>query len=790
MSNLNSQDLYQSQNYNFVTEEERKKVRNKFNQSKDAVNTGVIPRSGFNQRIYNNQSNSQDFHPNRQSDQYNFYSRLSGQQMNVNNLKQFHNNMEPFFGGSVRQNLTDGATNTILENHTGNGKVYKHKAETKSMFDLERDVSHVFGAPNANNEDIRSRFIPSQKRQNELPITQVRVGPGINQGYTSKPSGGLNQANVRDFVMPKDTNELRTLNNPKTSNKGRIIMGQKEAQRGVVVAPQKNQPETFYKNTPNRWFKTGGAFKAQKIRERVYAKPTRRKNTRSHYGGLGSAHNTKSYRTSAIRKSRKHNYKNPWSRNLNGNNWWTFKDQHEESRLGDYGKNAIEVKNQERDITQRRRHFTNVKTVVEAIIMPVLDILRETRKENFVGNHRPDGNMKAQLPSKPTIQDPDDIMRTTIKETTIDNNHEGHMAPSIPSKPTIQDPDDVARTTLKETMIDNNHDGYMAPAMPNKLTIQDPDDVARTTIKETTIDDDHEGFIGTSIPKKLTVYDPDDIARTTIKETMIDNNHQGHISVSNMAKKLTVYDPEDVARTTIKETTVENANPNGFFHFSGPEYNYIRDPEDVLRVTIKETTIDNDHVGFVEGTERHGIGSYHVSQSRMVPRNTHKQFTSDYYYQGHGDGNVVGGGGKGYLVNKYKAKNTHKQFTSDYEYKGTAKHSTPNSMSYADKYNARTNPNKEEVSKGRNPTKSGVKMAIGKDRFNHQTRKIEGDIINIREPSSERVYEIGPQKNGCGLTRAKDKLSEDVNRERINPDNLKPLRENPYAKPLDSVFPY
>jgi hypothetical protein len=86
-------------------------------------------------------------------------------------------------------------------------------------------------------------------RQNELPTAQVRVGPGLNQGYGWKPSGGLNQPNTRDFVLPKDTNDLRTLDNPKLSYKGRLVMGIKEKQRAVVVPPKKNRVETYYKNT-------------------------------------------------------------------------------------------------------------------------------------------------------------------------------------------------------------------------------------------------------------------------------------------------------------------------------------------------------------------------------------------------------------------------------------------------------------------------------------------------------------------------------------------------------------
>ena len=60
-------------------------------------------------------------------------------------------------------------------------------------------------------------------------------------------------------------------------------------------------------------------------------------------------------------------------------------------------------------------------------MIPLQDFVRKTRKENFVGNMRPDGNMKAAMPPKMTVYDPDDIARTTIKETNIHNEHEGFI---------------------------------------------------------------------------------------------------------------------------------------------------------------------------------------------------------------------------------------------------------------------------------------------------------------------------------------------------------------------------
>ena len=49
---------------------------------------------------------------------------------------------------------------------------------------------------------------------------QVRVGPGLDQGYTSLPSGGFHN---RLRIMPKSTDQLFV--NPKTSYEGRTIRG-------------------------------------------------------------------------------------------------------------------------------------------------------------------------------------------------------------------------------------------------------------------------------------------------------------------------------------------------------------------------------------------------------------------------------------------------------------------------------------------------------------------------------------------------------------------------------------
>jgi hypothetical protein len=62
---------------------------------------------------------------------------------------------------------------------------------------------------------------------------------------------------------------------------------------------------------------------------------------------------------------------------------------------------------------------------VKAAIAPIMDVLRPSRKENVIGNARPNGNVQgAYGVDQPRVWNPADRTRTTIKEQTIDNNYE------------------------------------------------------------------------------------------------------------------------------------------------------------------------------------------------------------------------------------------------------------------------------------------------------------------------------------------------------------------------------
>lgn len=496
---------YNSNIMNNVFASELSAAGSQYSSAMNATQTGVIPERGFQQRILN--TNNTGYPQDANQPTYSGFtnvriqapedapvSSLTGLPMRKEDF--VHNNMVPFFRGESKQNMNMDTNRNIMENFTGTGiDNYREKQEVKSFFDVKDNLGgFVNGSPIFTQmNDLMSRYIPSDKRQGEAPVEKINVGPGLAAGFVATPSGGLNQANARDFVMPKDTNDLRAANKPKETYEGRVVNGLKFGTRGITATPKKYRPDTYYNNDPGRYFKNGGDIKAAALREKYCFPANGRMTSRSYYGTAGNKTNLKPYKIPAFKKSTKHNYMNPTPRNAARADAWQV-DPCNEKYVGDYGKNSIENVPNERQNTETRTVLNNITTNVKKLIVPVQDFFRKTRNENFIGNNRPDGNFKAAMPSKPTIHDPEDVARTTIKETNIHNDHEGFLGGNV--RHIVYDPNDVARTTIKETNIHNSAPYInLKPAKPTSIKVYDPEDIPRTTMKETTIDNDHMGFI-------------------------------------------------------------------------------------------------------------------------------------------------------------------------------------------------------------------------------------------------------------------------------------------------------
>ena len=198
-----------------------------------------------------------------------------------------HNNEVPYFGANVTQSMYSGATEGILDSHTGAGKEYFQKREVKSFYDAKPGTGNPFG--NQDESDfMQSRMVSGQNMKNVFPIDQVQVGPGGNDGYTNIPKGGFQQDQFREYALPRTTDEQRVVSKPKLSYEPPVIPGQNVVtQPGVQADVNKNKPDRFVLLGMDRVNTAVGAQTAPRLYAEQPMKTQARETTEKEYFGPG-----------------------------------------------------------------------------------------------------------------------------------------------------------------------------------------------------------------------------------------------------------------------------------------------------------------------------------------------------------------------------------------------------------------------------------------------------------------------------------------------------------------------
>jgi hypothetical protein len=119
----------------------------------------------------------------------------------------------------------------------------------------------------------------------------------------------------------------------------------------------------------------------------------------------------------------------------------------------DYGASTYEVRPNERLATQDRVMGLNLAPADTGLSsVHYEDDARPTRRGETIGNIRQTGTPVGYAGGAPAITtwDPNDVARTTVKETTVDWNYRGIAGPNGgPERLKVYDPNDVARPTQK-----------------------------------------------------------------------------------------------------------------------------------------------------------------------------------------------------------------------------------------------------------------------------------------------------------------------------------------------------
>ena len=455
-----------------------------------------------------------------------FISPLSGVEYKSGEFK--HSNMVPFFRGQLKQNMKDSAYNNTLDEYTGGGKYTFEKREQAPMFEPTKEpMGNVHGLESTTNF-MESRITESRNRANEAPVERIRVGRGLNQGYNGLPSGGFHETVANEYIMERvaRTDELRTANNPKMSYTTGVVTGAHYNAVGGTAESigevRKYNADTFFINEHGeRNFVTTGADVKPAARAAQVMKHTTRPETTVEYtGAAGQAEGNATYNVPSMRAPLVKQMGNWGFRNADATEQF---NPNTDAEQNDYGKSGVEIRPNERYYTGERVHATNLAPDAGESTMPLQDGARQTRAEELIQHPRSAGNFTALggggMAEKPALYDPNDTARTTIKETTIDNDWIGMAAPAeAQPRMTVYDPNDTARTTIRETTEDNDWIGVAAPAnAAQKLTVYDPDDIARPTGRNTLADWDLYRNMGRQdLPGSSTVR-PQDKVRLTQK---------------------------------------------------------------------------------------------------------------------------------------------------------------------------------------------------------------------------------------------------------------------------------
>ncbi len=391
----------------------------------------------------------------------NTVSSLSGLPIKASDFT--HNNMVPFYGGRVKQNMRAAANNSLLDTYTGAGYTQIAKKEVETMFDYQRPFGNPFGLESST-DFIESRINTPRARNGERPFEPTMVGPGVNEGYGMIGTGGFQQFEINEIMRPKTSDELRVANNPKLSYLTPVVPGQH-----FVANPgdnpgevRKYRPDRFYIDETNS--RAGAAAPVGLVKEtvrsiQVMPETTRSETTTEAFGPAASQDNQSSYVTGSYRTPMTQNFGGAGFRNGDLTSYYTPNVDSEEA---DYGRKGYENRPNERTATSERTMGLNLAPADSGqVSVHYLDDARPTRRaemEDGVSDFGP-GYIAGGAPSV-TVWDPNDVARTTVKETTIKWDYRGvASAASAPARLKVYDPKDIARPTQKAQLSNRQYYG-------------------------------------------------------------------------------------------------------------------------------------------------------------------------------------------------------------------------------------------------------------------------------------------------------------------------------------------
>ena len=354
----------------------------------------------------------------------NQYKSLSGQQVDADYFK--HGNMMPFFGGKIRTSGDPKNNEAVLDNYLGTGSLQINKSEQSPLFNPNDKLQHAHGAPNMN-DFYQSRVNPSMHMNGVKPFQEVQVGPGLGlPADQTSGTGGYNSGTLqRESWLPKSVDDLRTANKKKATDTMLLDHEGPAKSRitnvGILGVFNKNRPETAFEWGPDRYFTTTGVGKGQTAQSIQIDKFGNRADTTVEYEGVAQSVNALPITPGENLPSHRVELGQGQlgAANAIGRGF---------ASEGDYGVKSNQTYMNNRSYGSSGggsddSYFGAVKSGLGAVVAPILEIMRPSRKQNVVGNMRVYGDAKTAVPQT-YLYDPNDAPAHTMRETTEESvNH-------------------------------------------------------------------------------------------------------------------------------------------------------------------------------------------------------------------------------------------------------------------------------------------------------------------------------------------------------------------------------
>ena len=523
-----------------------------------------------------------------------------------------HNNMVPFFGSHITQNLNENEyTKNKLETFTGVSKHWKKKEEIINDGRYIKDnYSYVNGAPIINLD--YNRFNESREKRNELPFKYKQVGPGLNKGYNTEGTIGMHDTYRADS---KTVDELRTKSNPKNQYCGVVLSGEKINKRQANPNIKKRRPKTYYENGRDRYFTTTGSVIAptmhgnimEKAKKHQVIEPYTGSSNPNSYQNPNKPENM--YAKSRIPHRTSNKMMDPTNPSSDVKKYNNTKNSHyakkthrqdtsekvQNANVQGHGKRTVyddedrPAPTHKESTMYNTEKFSNIGGNRKGKVY-YTDKARKTNKETL---HKQSDNLNVISHNKQMVYDPTDITKITNRQTLQQGSEITNLAGN--NKLIAYDSNDLANITNRQTL----HQEYESRNVDrlNKSIVYDYNDITRTTNRQTLHPESDK--LNVNSYNKSTAYDETDHTRTTNRQTLHPESDKLNINAYN---KSTAYDETDHTRTTNRQTLhneYDNRNINS--HRKSVAY----DETDHTRRTIRETTGDHEHYSNLLSNTKH-----------------------------------------------------------------------------------------------------------------------------------------------------------------------------------------